>query len=544
MIYFFKSLFIMNIVSLVLSIAYNLAPLESVLYNSYGLLLIVALTGTSVASVIRERYRKLEIAYLLSSTIGIFAVMLINTVVSLDPTNETSRSMVSISILLLLLAVGAVITGGPFLNTKNQIKRTPKLASRLKKKTSEVARKALLIFLGLVLLVGASMALILVTHISTGIAEVFISQYSLFYSFIFLNSAGLFLKLCKFNKRSFIRYAVSAIGIALFIVFALPFFSIPSLLNEAEDNYTEAFGDEWRTYEDNVSAFRYIPISVPDYFFGIPSENYDLTEDILFYEGTEGVDEGLELRFDVYTPAVDTANLPGERSVLIRFHGGGWDTGGKGAQNFAQMNKYFAAQGYVVFDVQYGLNDQDQFVEFATVPEEVSGNFSIDDMVRHLGMFTTYLADHHEEYDANIDSVFVSGGSAGGHLANAVALGLSSRRYTDILDERLIINGIIPLYPANGLAHYRDIGGEDELVDPALLVEEDSPPALIYHGDKDAIVDPQVAEAFRNTYLENNNNEIAIIWMPYGAHGSDLYFSGIYNQTFIYYMERFMYQYR
>jgi len=59
------------------------------------------------------------------------------------------------------------------------------------------------------------------------------------------------------------------------------------------------------------------------------------------------------------------------------------------------------------------------------VPDEVSGEYTIDDMVRHLGEFTTYLADNHENFGASIDSVFISGGSTGGHLANAVALGLS-----------------------------------------------------------------------------------------------------------------------
>ena len=31
-----------------------------------------------------------------------------------------------------------------------------------------------------------------------------------------------------------------------------------------------------------------------------------------------------------------------------------------------------------------------------------------------------------------------------------------------------------------------------------------------------------------------------LLTMPYAGHGSDLYFSGYYNQVFLYYMERFM----
>lgn len=88
----------------------------------------------------------------------------------------------------------------------------------------------------------------------------------------------------------------------------------------------------------------------------------------------------------------------------------------------------------------------------------------------------------------------MSGGSVGRHLANAVALGLSSGEYTEVLDDRLPVNGIILMYPANGIVGYKDITGEDELVNPALLVEEDSPPTLVYHGQHDTIVDPQSGE--------------------------------------------------
>ncbi|MCC5894450.1 MAG: carboxylesterase family protein [Alkalibacterium sp.] len=540
--YFFKSLCVMTIFSLVLTLVYSVMRGEGLLWNAYGLFLLITLALTSVASVIGSRYRKLDISYLVLSSIGLFSVMLINTIVSLNPTNQASTSVVSTIIVLLLLVGGVVITSAPQLHTLNFRNSTLKAYKRRRYNKKEIARKGLLILLGLFLLIGVLMAYVLVTSTSSGLAEVAISQYSLFYSFIFLNVTGLFLKLSKTKKQSLLRYTVSGLGMGLFMVFALPFLSIPSLLNEAEDNYTEAFGNEWKTYGETVPYFRESPISLPAYIFGNESDNYTLTEDVLYYEGTDGVDDGLELRFDVYTPLEDSEELPGEGAVLIRIHGGGWDTGGKGAGNFAQMNKYFAAQGYVVFDVQYGLNDQDQFVEFAEVQEEVAGPFSIDDMVRHLGIFTTYLADHHEEYGADIDSVFISGGSAGGHLGNA--LGLSGNRYEDSIDSRLTVSGVIPFYPANGLAQYRDLDGEEGLVDPAVLVDENSPPALIYQGDKDAIVDPRVAELFRDAYLEQGNTESAIIWMPYGAHGSDLYFSGFYNQTFIYYMERFMYQYR
>ncbi|MFL2060622.1 alpha/beta hydrolase fold domain-containing protein [Marinilactibacillus psychrotolerans] len=539
---FFKSLFILNIVSFLLSILYLVFPIETVYLNGYGLLLIVTLTGNIISSVIGSQSKKADFAYLILSSVGLTAVLLLNTVASLSPTNASSRSILSIGILILMMILGAIVTRTP--RTKRSARGTFLSQRQSEKKTKKVIRIILMFLLTAFLLIGAFLAFVLVTGRDVGLVQVVISQYSLFYSLIFLSIAGLLLKISKFRLRSIIGVLISILGISLFVLFNLPLFTLPSLLNETKTDYTEAFGEEWKTIGEDNSLFMSSPISIPGYFFGISSTDHTVTEDVLFYEGTEGVDEGLELRFDVYTPPVNADQLPGQGSTLIRIHGGGWNSGNKGSENYSQINKYFAAQGYVVFDVQYGLNDQDQFVEFATVPDEISGDFSIDDMVRHLGIFTTYLADHHEEYSANIDSVFVSGGSAGGHLANAVALGLSSGEYTDLLDDRLTVNGIIPIYPANGLAGYQDITGEDELVDPALLVEENSPPALVYQGQHDTIVDPRVAENFKDAYLENNNTEIAIIRMPYGEHASDLYFPGFYSQTFIYYMERFMYQYR
>lgn len=539
---FFKFLFIMNIVSVLLSILYLVFPIETVYLNGYGILLIVTLTGNIIASIIGSQYIKIDYTYLILSSVGLIAVILLNTVASLSPTNASSRSILSIGILFLMMIPGAIVTRTPHIKRST---REPFLSQRQsEKKTDKVIRIILMLLLSIVLLIGAFLAFVIVTGRDVGLVQVVISQYSLFYSLIFLSIAGLLLKISKVKLQSIIGVLISFLGISLFVLFNLPLFTIPSLLNDSETNYTEAFGEEWKTIGEDDSLFMSSPISIPGYFFGIPSTDYNVTEDILFYEGTEGVDEGLELRFDVYTPTLDAAQLPGEGSTLIRIHGGGWNSGNKGSENYSQINKYFATQGYVVFDVQYGLNDQDQFVEFATVPDEIAGDFSIDDMVRHLGIFTTYLADHHEEYSANIDSVFVSGGSAGGHLANAVALGLSSGEYTELLDDRLTVNGIIPIYPANGLAGYQDITGKDELVDPALLVEEDSPPTLVYQGQHDTIVDPRVAENFKAAYLENGNTEIAIIRMPYGEHASDLYFPGFYSQTFIYYMERFMYQYK
>lgn len=536
-------LFTLNSISFIGSLIYFFIPEPSIVANIYGGVLILTLTGNIVAATFLKGNKKWRFTYLILSSLGLFCVMVLNTLTSIDPTNHSSQSLLSLGLILLHFLGGAWLSGRS-ISAKEKPSQVYSLKSNQSKHAYRKTRRTFLGLLSFLLFIGVLLALIMLTRLPVALIEAGLSPYSLFYSLIFLSLAGLALNLVSVKKHRIITYTLGSVGVGLYILFALPFLSIPSMLDKAETNYTKVFGQSAISMESDVPAFRDLPVSIPAFFFGSPSKDYALEEDVVYYEGSDGVDDGLTLAFDAYSPPENARNLPGEGSVLIRIHGGGWGTGDKGAFNFAQINKYFASQGYVVFDVQYGLDDHNQSALFLSGPDEVYGSFSVDDMVRHLGIFTTYLADNKEAFGANLDSVFISGGSAGGQLANAVALASSSENYDELIDSRISVKGLIPLYPANDLSHFRDIGGQDALVDPALLAEEDSPPALLFQGDKDGIVVPQVSRNFRDAYLAKNNNDIAIIWMPYGAHVSDIYFSGFYNQTFMYYMERFMYQYK
>jgi predicted esterase len=209
-----------------------------------------------------------------------------------------------------------------------------------------------------------------------------------------------------------------------------------------------------------------------------------------------------------------------------------------------QMNKYFAAQGYIVFDIQYGLYDSPIAIMDFITPSYNKGDFNIDDMVRHIGEFTKYLTDNADDYGANMDSVFISGGSSGGHLASAAGLALASGNYSTLFSQNLTIKGLIPFYPSNGQMKYFGIDGSEEFIDPAKLIESESPPCLIFQGTHDVLTYFGISNNFRDAYLAKGNSRCAIIWMLLGGHTSDFYFSGYYNQIFLYFMERFMYLHR
>jgi acetyl esterase/lipase len=376
--------------------------------------------------------------------------------------------------------------------------------------------------------------------------EIMVPQFALSYAFIFIGAVLLFLQWVDARQRPLLHFSVLTIGLLVFVICLGPVSLTPYTINQAGKNFSAAFGEDWQTRIAPADAeyFRRSPFVLPAYFLGISAEDPIIKRDVLFYQGGSGVDEGIKLYFDAYLPPQNVGDLPGKNSVIIRLHGGAWVTGDKGAGNLPQMNKHLAAQGYVVFDIQYGISTIVQSPVDLGAPANVKGPFTLDDMIRHIGIFTQYLVQHAGEYGANLDSVFISGSSAGGQLTAATALGIASARYPEIFGTGLTIKGLIPFYPGNGTARNIGLDGADVFVNPEMLVDKNSPPALVFQGTHDSLVPPKIARAFADKYLEAGNKHCAVIFMLLAGHGSEGNFSGYYNQIFLYYMERFLYLYR
>jgi len=398
------------------------------------------------------------------------------------------------------------------------------------------------IICGVILFIGIDFALLTLFGTIFSFGELnatlgmFVAQMDLFFVFLNLSITVILLKLIDKQRSPHGFYAVGIVGLVISGILMAPLCVTPYSIDLAESDFATAFGSNWR---DNIpnnienEFFLKTQFSIPEYFLGMVSDQYRVNANIQFYDA-----EGIQLYFDVYMPLVDGSTLPGNNSVMIRIHGGGWTAGDKGLANMMQMNKYFAAQGYIVFDIQYGLHDEGD--QILLTPEYVRGNFTVDDMVRHIGNFTKYLALHAGEYNANLDSVFVSGGSAGGHLACAVGLGIASGNYSSTFGDNMTIKGLIPFYPGNG--HPTRFGGSVELINPDdYLVNASSPPCLIFQGVEDGIVHWSITQDLKDAYTAAGNDKCAAIYLPLGGHASDLYFTGYYNQVFLYYMERFLY---
>lgn len=317
----------------------------------------------------------------------------------------------------------------------------------------------------------------------------------------------------------------------------LPVYQVPGMIRTAQADFSRAFGGADPVSSDGRPqrpAF-----SLGRMFLGTSPGRVRSRLDVPYYTETSADGRSFTFRFDQWSPGGH-----GLHPVLVRIHGGGWNSGDKGYGNMNNVNRHFSSLGYAVFDLQYGLAESGTFTPRAPTPKGMLGPFGIEDMLRHLGAFSSFLADRAEELGADPARVFVSGASAGGHLALAAALaqtsGYSRDRPGTGLDPRITVRGVIPFYPGIGYAAGMGIPSKPELDDLKALLGPGNPPALFYQGALDGMVDPARVRNFVRTYNASGGGTAALVEVPSAGHGSDLIFWNPYSQVFLHFMERFM----
>ncbi|MHA2035063.1 MAG: alpha/beta hydrolase [Promethearchaeota archaeon] len=550
----------LNLFCITFGILFIINPLVSVLWDIFGAILVITIFENLLfiyltlhkKNVLRVKTRIFSYGFLLLIIIAIPCMMLGNLLLSVMYSNELIDTIGAYLLLYIgyfgIFSYGAVFALFELKLISNIDLYLFKysLFSRITMRSSRfwvISRKILVVVSRITFIFSIVFAVVIIIgsfEVVTTFVAIVSGQFGTFFSIIFLANTLLLLKL-KRRKRSTKKYYRTAlIGFFVSACLLMPLFFTNTTIKNAENTFSRAFGSTWKNQVPQGSNIYFLqtPFSLTSYFLGSRPKASVIETNNLFYD-----DEGIKLYFDVYKALNGGESLPGENSVLIRIHGGSWVSGDKGMMNMMQMNKYFAAQGYIVFDIQYGLDRNPLFGLDPLTPEYKKGNFDIDDMMRHIGAFTQYLVSHADDYGANLDSVFVSGGSAGGHLASAVALAITSGNYTHIFGTGLTIKGLIPFYPANGQMVFFGITGSYEFTNPESLIDQNSPPCLIFQGTHDILNYFSISERIRNIYRAKGISECAILWMPFGGHASDFYFTGYYNQIFLYFMERFMYLY-
>ncbi|MFX0137982.1 MAG: alpha/beta hydrolase [Candidatus Hodarchaeota archaeon] len=389
---------------------------------------------------------------------------------------------------------------------------------------------------------------------------VIIQQIFVYQIFIFLATTILFLKLINKERRRKIYYSVAVTGLSLTIIMSLPLVATPKSISNAESEFIAAYGENWEDQIPNEVKNNYFltsPFALGAAILGWPIAECLVEKDIEYYNDGE-----IRLLFDVYMPKGDNPNLPGNRSIIIVIHGGGWATGDRGQG--LPIIKYLAAQGYIIFDIQYGLidlPDLKEYFELAGYDElNVGENITVVDQVRHIGNFTKKLASEYAiTYNANLERVFIMGGSAGGHLTGVVGFGYNegggiyAEYYNNTFSNNLTIKAIVPLYPANSMREIAEGLGEKllgvpynsssnifEAFTPSELVDANDPPALIFQGMADALVHPYMSAEIENA-MDVAGVKCCRILFPFAGHASEMMLNNPHGQVWLYYLERFLY---
>jgi acetyl esterase/lipase len=355
----------------------------------------------------------------------------------------------------------------------------------------------------------------------------------------------------KERNKNWLKKTILVFGLVLTLLNALPLLSTPFSIQHAENEFNTAFGQAWRSEIPSSTKSYFLPtqFNFYNYFIGFPHRDCNLETDIKYYDDGE-----IELYFDVYYPKKSSGQLPGNNSVIIKLHPGSWQYGDKGIGNVLVLNKYLAAQGYVVFDIQYGLLDAGGS-SFIPTPDYVKGNVTLHDMISQIGNFSKQLeTTFASEYNANLDSVFIMGSSAGGHLTGVVGLGYNDPYFAGNFSNALKIKGIVLIYAPNFADPYftnepltRLIPGDPttnplgyEKFTPSNLADPNDPPALLYQGLRDDLVPLINAETIRAS-LNGNGVSCMLLTFPFAAHASDLIVGNSFSQVWVYYLERFLF---
>jgi acetyl esterase/lipase len=222
-----------------------------------------------------------------------------------------------------------------------------------------------------------------------------------------------------------------------------------------------------------------------------------------------------EGRADFYFNKTATKPTP----AVINIHGGGWNKGVKESQT--AYNTFFKA-GFAVANMEYRLSQQ------GTAPAAVEDTRCM----------LIYLIQHAKELNIDPNKIVIMGGSAGGHLAlmggllandttfDTNCIGTKNIKVAAIIDKY----GITDLYDwsfgklksKSALQWLGDKVTDKkfiESVSPITLVNKNSPPTFIVHGNADPIVPYQQSVDLYKKFQEMGVKS-QFITVEGGLHGN------------------------
>jgi acetyl esterase/lipase len=218
---------------------------------------------------------------------------------------------------------------------------------------------------------------------------------------------------------------------------------------------------------------------------------------------------------DIYHPA----NVIGKVPLVVFIHGGGWLSNDKYADMgyMKETVSEILESGYALASIDYRFSTQ------AVFPSQMLDcNAAI-----------SYLVDNSEKYGLDTDIMVVMGFSAGGHLASMV--GLAKNNEVDAFfipdsNKDFSFKGVVDFYgpadltlfpgatdaksPEGLLIGAAPLDRPDlaKIASPVSFVDENDPPFLIIHGEKDDLVSPRQSHLLSSWLsVKGVENELIIV---------------------------------
>jgi acetyl esterase/lipase len=192
-----------------------------------------------------------------------------------------------------------------------------------------------------------------------------------------------------------------------------------------------------------------------------------------------------KLPLHIFTP--ENHKPSDKRAAIVFFFGGGW-TNGTPAQ-FLEHCKYLASRGMVAITVEYRVKSRH--------------NVSPVECVNDAKSALRWVRAHAAELGIDANRIAAGGGSAGGHLAAAVATVNGFDEKDENLNVSAAPNALVLFNPALDLAALKlaALTGEKILaISPQQAVAQHAkgklPPTIIFHGTADTTVPFAQATAF------------------------------------------------
>jgi acetyl esterase/lipase len=239
--------------------------------------------------------------------------------------------------------------------------------------------------------------------------------------------------------------------------------------------------------------------------------------------------DGQPLRLDVYEPMVEPAR-GSLYPALVVMHPGGWREGDKGWW-FEARHRRLAAQGYVIFDIQY------RFAPAYRWPAQ------LDDVKAAI----RWVRQNAARYQVDVNRIGLMGRSAGAQLAVMAALCpdadtqvqtvVSLYGPMNMAFENLAPDSFIPALMGGA---YRDKPEAYASASPLAQVHAGMPPLLVVEGMRDTIVPPQHHGdplANRMSFLDS---VFVLLRVPWSRHGFDGVSFGLGAQATDYHIDRFL----